>query len=92
MSMVDLQTRIEESKRQMFLLRAYEVAGADAARSIASGSLGQELGLPYEQTLAIVEELHLRGWLHRRDELMPPEGPMMHLTRKGIEAVRREAA
>jgi hypothetical protein len=92
MGTLDLQARIEESKRQMFLLRACEIAAGDPKRSIASGLLGQELGLPYEQTLAIVGDLHLRGCLHRREALMPPEGPMIHLTRKGIEAARREAA
>lgn len=92
MSFLDVQTRIEETKRQVFLQRACEISAGDPSRSIASGRLGQELGLPYEQTLDIVGELHRRGWLHRRDELMPPEGPLIHLTPKGVRAAGREAA
>lgn len=90
--MVDIQSRIEETKRQVFVRRACELSAANPAVPVASGRLGQELGLPYEQTLAIVEELDRRGWLHRAEELMPPEGPMVRLTAEGIRAARRAAA
>jgi len=89
---VDLKSRIEETKREVFVRRACDVAAASPATPVPSGRLGQELGLPYEQTLAIVGELDRRGWLHRAEALSPPDGPMVLLTAEGIRAARRSAA
>lgn len=87
---MDLRSRIEETQRRVFVRRACELAAASPAVAIGSG--GQELGLPYERTLAIVAELDRRGWLRREEALLPPEGPLIRLTAEGIRAARRAAA
>lgn len=90
--MAELQDRIEETKRRVFLRRVCELSGRDASVPVSSGRLGQELGLPYEQALEIVDELDRRGWLRRGEALLPPDGPVVHLTSRGIDAALLAAA
>ncbi|HET8656046.1 MAG TPA: hypothetical protein VFL93_11065 [Longimicrobiaceae bacterium] len=81
-----------ELKSRGFLTRLLQRSGGDTGVRLNAGEVGEELGLPLEQTLEIVAALHLRGALHRCGRLNPPRGPEVHLTGRGItEAVRAAA-
>lgn len=88
----DLQARVEEAKRFAFLRRVCEVADGDPARLVPSGDLGNELGLPYEEAIQIADTLDGEGLVRRVGDLAPPHGPRVHITPRGVQAVRARAA
>lgn len=90
--MSDIQTRVEAAQREAFLRRVGELTHENSGTLLPAGELGFEMGLPYEQLLAIVEDLQTQGLLHREDELMPPQGPMVHITGRGIDFIHRSQA
>jgi hypothetical protein len=90
--MIDIQTRVEEAKLYEFLKRIGEVACRDPRRYVPAGDLGQVMGLPYEESLRLAEELAERGLLSPAGELEPPHGPRVTLTRDGLGWLRERAA
>lgn len=88
----DLQARVEAVKRFHFLRRVHDVAEGHTERFVPAGELGTQMGLPYEDTLRIVEALTAEGLLETAGALTPPHGPRVHLTRRGIREVHDHAA
>ena len=90
--MHDIRERVERAKRDAFLRGiASGAAGADGASQ--TGDVGDRLGLPYEEALRLVTELERDGMAVTEDELRPPHGPAVRLTRSGAGvAARLEAA
>jgi hypothetical protein len=87
----EMHERIFELKTRGFLTRLVQLSGGDLTRTIGAGDVGDELGLPMEQTLRIVETLEERGAVHSHGELDLPHGPALHLTRRGVRESRRAA-
>lgn len=90
--MNDIETRVEEAKRLAFLERVCQVAGGDPARCVPTGDVGEALALPYEEAIRLTDALDADGLVERVGDLAPPHGPRVHVTPRGIEAVRRRAA
>jgi hypothetical protein len=90
--MIDIQTRVEEAKLNEFMKRVCEVADRDPRRFVPTGDLGQLMGLPYEESLRLAEQLAERGLLRPAGEPEPPHGPRVTLTRKGLGWIREQAA
>lgn len=88
----DLHARVEAAKRFQFLRRVHDIAGGCVERFVPAGDLGVELGLPYEDALRIVGALAAQGLVEPVGDLIPPHGPRVHLTRRGISEVRGHAA
>lgn len=88
----DLQARVEAAKRFQFLRRVHHIAGGRTERFVPAGDLGVEMGLPYEDALRIVKALAREGLLEPVGDLIPPHGPRVHLTRRGIYEVGHHAA
>lgn len=86
-----MHERIFELKAQGFLTRLVQLSEGDVTRSIGAGDVGEELGLPMEQTLRIVERLEERGAVHSYGLLDLPHGPPVHLTARGVSESRRAA-
>jgi hypothetical protein len=89
--MITTERHIQELRERGFLTRLYQISGGDASLRMNAGAVGAELGLPLEQTLAIVGALHQRGDLHRCGKLSPPDGPEVHLTPQGAMRARPAA-
>lgn len=87
----DLQQRVRRLREEGFLARVFQLAGGDTARRLNAGAIGSALGLPLEATLSIVESLREQELLHRCGRLAPPDGPEIHLTRRGAERARQAA-
>jgi hypothetical protein len=86
-----MHERIFELKTRGFLTRLLQLSDGDVTRSIGAGDVGEELGLPMEQTLQIVEALEERGAVHSYGALDLPHGPAVHLTPRGLRESRRAA-
>lgn len=86
-----MRERILELKTLGFLTRLVQLSRGDLTRRIGAGDIGDELGLPMEQTLRIVERLEERGAVHSYGSLDLPHGPAVHLTARGISECRRAA-
>jgi hypothetical protein len=89
---MQLDSPMLELKSRGFLTRLLQRSGGDTGVRLNAGEVGEELGLPLEQTLEIVAVLHRRGALHRCGRLNPPRGPEVHLTGPGVTEARRVAA
>lgn len=89
--MSDLQEKVRRVRQEGFLTRVFQVAQGDPTHRLNAGALGMGMGLPLETTLSIVETLQEEGLLHRCGKLNPPDGPEIHLTRRGVDRVRRAA-
>ena len=87
-----LQQRIADLKREAFLRRIVEVSQGDPARLVPVGLLGQQLGLPYEEALAITDQLRDAGWIRPGGEgrLDPPYGPRVHILPEGVTHLREQ--
>jgi hypothetical protein len=85
-----VQDRIDLLKREVFLQRIVEVSQGDTRREVPVGLLGQELGLPYGEALAIVDQLSEAGWIERPggEPLDPPDGPRVHVLPEGLSRAR----
>ena len=83
---------ILELKCDGFLRRLLQLTRGDTSRRVNAGDVGAELGLPLEETLAIVSRLHDGGELHRCGRLDAPHGPEVHLTELGVRHAERAAA
>lgn len=86
--------KITELKRGAFLRRLAEVAQGDTSRWIPVGLIGEELGLPYEETLAITDALRERGLVRRGGggRLEPPIGPRVRLLPEALSQLDGETA
>jgi hypothetical protein len=87
-----LHEHIADLKRELFLRRIAEEAQGDPARAVPVGLLGEQMGLPYEQALAIADRLGAAGWIERPADLRlePPHGPRVHILPEGIAHVREQ--
>lgn len=85
---MDVSDRVEAAKREAFLARIAERSGSDPHVAVEIGALGEELGLPYEDALRILDDLEQTGLLRRDPELDPPAGPAAWLTSRGVRATR----
>jgi hypothetical protein len=86
-----MSERIVELKVLGFLTRLVQLSGGDVTRRIGAGDVGDELGLPMEETLWIVERLEARGAIHGYGALDLPHGPAVQLTARGMSESRRAA-
>ncbi len=88
--MSEMQSSVSELQRNTFLRRIAEVSQEDPNRWVPVGILGDELGLPYEAALAIIDELREAGLIRRGGggRLEPPHGPRVHILPEGIEHLR----
>lgn len=86
----EVENTISELRRNTFLRRIAEVSQEDTHRWVPVGILGEELGLPYEAALAIIDELREAGLIQRGGggRLEPPHGPRVHILPEGIEHLR----
>lgn len=87
---VDMQSAVSELRRNAFLRRIAEVSQEDPQRWVPVGIIGDELGLPYEAALTIIDELRQAGLIQRGGggRLEPPHGPRVHILPEGIEHLR----
>ena len=88
--MSEVESAVSELRRDTFLRRIAEVSQDDPARWVPVGILGDELGLPYEASLAIIDELREAGLIRRGGggRLEPPLGPRVHILPEGVEYLR----
>jgi RIO-like serine/threonine protein kinase len=88
--MSEVQSTVSEMQRNTFLRRIAEVSQEDPHRWVPVGIIGEELGLPYEATLAIVDRLREEGFVRRGGggRLEPPHGPRVHILPEGVEHLR----
>jgi len=86
----DVQGAVSELRRNAFLRRIADVSQEDTHRWVPVGIIGDELGLPYEVALAIIDELRAAGLIQRGGggRLEPPHGPRVHILPEGIEHLR----
>jgi hypothetical protein len=87
-----MQDRVALLKRDAFLRRIVEVSQGDPSRWVPVGLLGQEMGLAYEEALAIADQLREAGWIERvgGGRLEPPFGPRVHILPEGLSHVQPE--
>lgn len=92
--MSEVQHVISDLQRNAFLKRIAEVSQDDPNRWVPVGIIGEELGLPYEVTLSIIDQLREAGLIRRGGggRLEPPHGPRVHILAEGIEYVRQQDA
>lgn len=90
----ELTQRITELKRTAFLGRLAEVAQRDLERWVPVGLVGEELGLSYEETLAITDALREQGLIRRGGggRLEPPIGPRVRLLPAALAQLDEAAA
>jgi len=86
----EVQNTVSELRRNAFLRRIAEVSQEDPNRWVPVGIIGDELGLPYEAALTIIDELRHAGLIRRGGggRLEPPHGPRVHILPEGIEHLR----
>lgn len=77
-------------KQDAFLRRIAEVTQGDPHRWVPIGILGEQLGLPYEEALAITDHLREAGCIQRGGggPLDAPYGPRVHIRPEGMEYLR----
>lgn len=85
-----LAEHITALKQDAFLRRIAQVTGGDSERWVPIGILGQEMGLPYEEALAITDHLRESGWIRRGGggRLEAPDGPRVRVLPEGLEYLR----
>ncbi|MBV9774340.1 MAG: hypothetical protein JO040_10345 [Gemmatimonadetes bacterium] len=73
-------------KQDAFLRRIAEVTQGDPHRWVPIGILGEQLGLPYEEALAITDHLREAGHVRRGGggPLDAPYGPRVHVLPEGM--------
>jgi hypothetical protein len=88
--MSDIQARVKRLQQDALLARIGDVAQGDPRRWVPVGVLGQELGLPYQETLALSDALVDAGWVQREGggRLDAPTGPRVHLLPAGMKRLR----
>lgn len=85
-----METRLAEHitalKQDAFLRRIAEVTDGDLERWVPVGILGQEMGLPYEEALAIADHLRESGYIRRGGggRLEAPDGPRVRVLPEGL--------
>ncbi|MDP9349214.1 MAG: hypothetical protein M3P24_08755 [Gemmatimonadota bacterium] len=84
------EERTTQLKRDAFLRRLVEICDGDSSRWIPIGFVGDELGLPYEEALAITDHLREAGLIRRGGggPLEAPRGPRVRVLPEGIEQSR----
>ncbi|HEX2094026.1 MAG TPA: hypothetical protein VHG28_16610 [Longimicrobiaceae bacterium] len=89
---ISLQEQIAGLKRETFLRRIAEVSEGDPSRWVPVGLLGQQMGLAYEDALAIADRLRESGFIRRGGggPLDPPFGPRVHILPEGLAHLRGE--
>lgn len=89
----ELQEHITDLKRDAFLRRIAEVSQGDSARWVPVGLLGEQMGLAYEETLALTDQLREAGWVRRGGggRLEPPIGPRVRILPAGIAHLAESA-
>lgn len=87
--MSEVQNVVSDLQRDAFLKRIAEVSQEDPNRWVPVGIIGDELGLPYEVSLSIIDQLREAGLIRRGGggRLEPPHGPRVHILPEGIERV-----
>jgi hypothetical protein len=90
--MIDIQSRVEEAKLYEFLKRVSEVAEGDRRRYVPVGGLGETMGLPYEESLRLAEELASRSLVMQEGAMEVPHGPRVRLTPRAARWLRDRAA
>jgi hypothetical protein len=87
----DIQARVQKLKREALLLRIAAVADGDSHRWVPMGIVGQQMKLPYPDTLALTDELVEDGLVQRAGggRLEAPIGPRVRLLPRGVEAAHR---
>lgn len=85
-----LSDHITALKQDAFLRRIAQVTEGDSDRWVPIGILGQEMGLPYEEALAITDHLRESGWVRRGGggRLDAPNGPRVRVLPEGLEYLR----
>lgn len=89
-----MQTRVSDRitalEQDAFLRRIAQVTEGDSDRWVPIGILGQEMGLPYEEALAITNYLRESGWIRRGGggRLEAPDGPRVQVLPEGLEDLR----
>lgn len=85
-----LAEQITALKQDAFLKRIAQVAEGDTERWVPIGILGQQMGLPYEEALAITDHLRESGWIRRGGggRLEAPDGPRVRVLPEGLEYLR----
>lgn len=85
-----LEERVADLKRDTFLRRIAEVSAGDPSRWVPVGLLGQQMGLAYEDALAIADRLRESGFIRRGGggPLDPPFGPRVHILPEGLAHLR----
>ena len=88
--MSGVESAISELRRDVFLRRIAAVSQEDPSRWVPVGIIGEELGLPYEVSLSIIDELREAGLIRRGGggRLEPPHGPRVHILPEGVEYLR----
>jgi hypothetical protein len=88
--MSDIQARVRQLQQDALLDRIGDVAQGDPRRWVPVGVLGQQLGLPYQETLSLSDALVEAGWVQREGggRLEAPTGPRVHLLPAGIARLR----
>jgi DNA-binding IscR family transcriptional regulator len=88
--MSEVENVVSGLRRDTFLRRIAEVSQEDPNRWVPIGIIGDELGLPYEASLAVIDELREAGLIRRGGggRLEPPLGPRVHILPEGIEYLR----
>lgn len=81
-----LADQITALKQDAFLRRIAQVTEGDPERWVPIGILGQEMGLPYEEALAITDHLRESGWIRRGGggRLEAPDGPRVRVLPEGL--------
>lgn len=87
----DFAEATAELKRTEFLRALVRFSRGDLAQWIPVGTLGERLGIPYEETLRIVDVLRERTLVEMGDAapLDPPHGPRVHILAAAIEHLKR---
>lgn len=85
-----LAEQITALKQDAFLRRIAQVTDGDSQRWVPIGILGQQMGLPYEEALAIADHLRESGWIRRGGggRLEAPDGPRVRMLPEGLEHLR----
>ncbi|HET6230899.1 MAG TPA: hypothetical protein VFE05_12575 [Longimicrobiaceae bacterium] len=88
---MDSASQVAEMKQLMFLRRIAEISEGDPARWVPTGILGEELGLSYEESLAITDALREQGLIRRGGggRLEAPQGPRVHILPEGLSFLEK---